>query len=52
MKQKFKPNGEPYYKYMLCHVDDLLHIGFNPKKYMDVLENIYQLKEGFGPPDL
>ena len=24
MKQEFKPNGDPYYKYMLCNVDDLL----------------------------
>ena len=28
MKRYFKPNGDPYYKYMLCYVDDLLHIGF------------------------
>ena len=31
MKQDFKPNGDPYYKYMLFYVYDLLHIGFNPK---------------------
>ena len=24
----FNPNGDPYYKYMLCYVDDLLHIVF------------------------
>ena len=27
MDQGFKPNRAPYYKYMLCYVDDLLHIG-------------------------
>ena len=51
MKQDFKPNGDPYYKYMVCYVDDLLHIGFKPKEYMDVLNIIYRGKEGFGPPD-
>ena len=51
MKQGFKPNGDPYYKCMLCYVDDLLHIGFKPKEYMYALNIIYLLKEGFGPPD-
>ena len=51
MKRDCKPNGYPYYKYMLCYVDELLHIGFKPKKDMDVFNMIYQLKEGFGPPD-
>ena len=41
MKQNFNPNGDPYYKYMLCYVDDLRHKFFNPKEDMDVLNNIY-----------
>ena len=36
---------------MLCYVDKLLHIGFKPNEDMDVLNVIYRLKEGFGPPD-
>ena len=36
---------------MLCYVDELLHIGFNPKEDMNSLNVIYWLKEGFGPPD-
>ena len=51
MKQDFKPNLDHYYKYMLLYVDDLLHIGFNPKEDMDALNMIYRLKEVFGPPD-
>ena len=51
MKQEFKPNGYPYYKYMLCYVYDLIHIIFKPKEYMDALNMIYLLKEGFEPPD-
>ena len=26
MKRDFKPNGVPYYKLMICYVDDLLYI--------------------------
>ena len=51
MKRGFKPNVDSYYNYMLCYVDDLLHIGFNPKEDMDALNIIYWLTEGFGPPD-
>ena len=36
---------------MLCYVDYLIHIGFKPKEDMDVLNMIYRLKGGFGPPD-
>ena len=40
----------PYYKYMICYVDDLLQIGFKPKEDMDALNIIYRLNEGFVPP--
>ena len=51
MNNYFKPNGDPYYKYMICYVDELIHIGFKPKEEMDMLNMIYRLKEGFVPPD-
>ena len=51
MKRDFKPNVYPCYKYMICYVDDLIHIGFKPKEDMDVLNTICWLKEGFGQPD-
>ena len=51
MKWEFKPNGDQYYNYMLCYVDALLRIGFNPKEDMDSLNIIYWLKEGFGQSD-
>ena len=52
MKRDFNPHGEPYCRYRLCYVDDLLHIGFKPMEYMDALNMIYWLKEGFETPDL
>ena len=51
MKRDFNINRYPYYNYMLCYVDNLLHIGFNPKEDMDALNFIYQLNEVFGTPD-
>ena len=51
MKQEFKPNGYPYYNYMLCYYYDLLHIGFKSKEYMDALNMIYRLKEVSVPTD-
>ena len=51
MRRDFKPNRNPYYTYMLCYVDDLLQIGFNPKEDMDELNMIYWLKEGFVSPE-
>ena len=51
MKQDFNPKGDPYYKYMLCYVNELIHIGFNQKEDMDALNIIYRLKQVFVPPD-
>ena len=51
MKQDFKPKVNPYYKYIVCYVDDFLHIYFEPKEDMDALDIIYRLKEIFGPTD-
>ena len=44
MNQEFKPNTDPYYKYILCYVDKFLHIYFKPKEYMYELNMIYRLK--------
>ena len=51
MKRDFKPNGYPYYKYMICYLYNLLHIFFKSKEDMDALNTIYRLKEVFGSPD-
>ena len=51
MKRDCKPNGNPYYNYMLCYIDDFLHIYFKPMEDMDAFNMVYWLKEGFGPPD-
>ena len=51
MKMSVKEDGTPYYKYMLIYVDDILHIAENPNDDMKLINEIYRLKEGAGPPD-
>ena len=33
-----KPNGDEYYEYVLCYVDDILPIGLDPKKTLESLK--------------
>ena len=40
MKREFKPNGDLQYKFMLCYVDDLIHMGFYLKEDIDALNMI------------
>ena len=51
LKKAVKPNGDEYYKYMLVYVDDVLHLAHDPLEDMKRLNQVYRLKEGFGPPD-
>ena len=51
MKRNSNPNGDPYYNYMLCYVDDLLQVGFKPKEDIYALNIICWLKDLFVPPD-
>jgi len=46
MKASVKPNGEHYWAYVLCYVDDILVVSHNPKEVMDFLSSRYTLKEG------
>ena len=51
-KPSVKASGEEYYTYLLVYVDDLLLcIDEHPKKYMDMIERDFKIKEGsVGPP--
>jgi hypothetical protein len=41
-----KPNGDTYWEYALCYVDDILIISHKPQEAMDYLSSKYKLKEG------
>ena len=50
-KPSVKATGEEYYTYLLVYVDDLLCIDEHPKRYMDMIEQDFKIKEGsIGPP--
>jgi len=44
MRRNVKPNGEAYWEYVLCYVDDVLAISHDPRKIMDYLNSAYTLK--------
>ena len=46
MKEGVKPNGDTYWQYILCYVDDVLVLSHDPKFIMDQLALKYTLKEG------
>ena len=53
MRPAVKPNGDKYYEYVLCYVDDILAISHKPQEIMDYLASKYTLKEGsVKPPDM
>ena len=46
MKAAVKQNGDKYWAYILCYVDNLLVISHQPQEVMDFLSKRYTLKEG------
>lgn len=46
MRKQVKPNGDKYWEYVLCYVDDLLVLSHDPKSVMDFLAQKYTLKKG------
>lgn len=52
MRPGVKANGDKYWEYVLCYVDDLLVVSIEPQKVMDALSEKYTLKKGsVKPPD-
>jgi hypothetical protein len=50
-KASTKPNGMKYYTYLLIYVDDVICIDINPKKYIEMIGEVFKIKEGSaGPP--
>ena len=46
LRPAIKDNGEKYYEYVLCYVDDILCGSERPQKVMDYLSEQYTLKSG------
>ena len=53
MRKATKPNGDKYWEYILCYVDDILVVSHEPKVIMDQINEHYTLKKGsVKPPDI
>jgi len=47
-----RPDGEPYYRYILLYCDDVLAIGVDATKEIEKLDHYFQMKAGsIGDPD-
>ena len=51
IKKTTTENCTAYYKYILVYIDDVLHFAKNAQEDMLNLNQVYLLKEKFGPPD-
>ena len=46
MKEATKPDGTKYWAYIIVYVDDVLVINHNAKATMNLISNIYRMKDG------
>lgn len=44
LRPAVKPDGERYYEYILCYVDDILSISFEPERSMTAIQNAFKFK--------
>ena len=50
IKRATSENIHDYYKYILVYVNDVLHLAKDAQEYILIFNQVYRLKEGFGPP--
>ena len=46
MKEATKPDGTKYWAYIIVYVDDVLCVNHDTKSTMDLISNLYRMKEG------
>jgi hypothetical protein len=52
-RRNTKPNGEPYYEYLLVYVDDVLVVSNAPEEVMKCIGSEFQIKnDEYGPPTI
>ena len=44
-RRNSKPSGDPYYEYIIVYVDDIICVSHEPQKWMNLLANIYRLRD-------
>jgi hypothetical protein len=52
-RRNIKPNGDPYYEYLLVYVDDVLVVSYAPEEVMKGIGKEFQIKnDEYGPPTI
>ena len=46
LKAETRPDGTDYYAYVLVHVDGVLHPYHDPDTFINLLAEVYRLKDG------
>ena len=44
MKPAVKPNGSKYWEYIMCYVDDIIHVNFDPMPTMKSIQKRFKFK--------
>lgn len=53
LRPNVKPDGEEYYEYLICYVDDVLGISCNAKESMQEIQHDFKFKKNkLEPPDI
>eukprot|EP00956_Cyclotella_meneghiniana_P018312 scaffold30420_cov55-Cyclotella_meneghiniana.AAC.1 len=53
LREQTNKDGNRYYSYILCYVDDLLVVHHSPKRVMDKINSHFPLKpDSVGPPEM
>ena len=51
--QVFKPDGQEYYEYILCYVDEILAISHKATQVLEDLQDVFKLKDSIiAPPEI
>ena len=49
-KARTKPDGPKFYAYLLIYVGDAISVDLDPKKNIDMIGNVFKIKEGSSAP--
>ena len=53
LRQAVKPDGEHYYEYVLCYVDDIMSILYEPSRALKQIQEKFKLKKDkMSPPEI
>ena len=53
LRRSVKPDGEKYYEYILCYVDDIMSVSYEPRRALEQVQEKFKFKrDKMSPPDV